>query len=251
MNRIGYNTMSGMELELKRQEIIASNLAAANVPGYKAEFLLSGQFEGDSGDGLNGVSSGSTKIDYAQGALKTTGRELDFAITGEGFFRVKTSDDQILYTRNGAFTLNDNMQLTTDQGFLVVDENDTAITFLPNDDISNLEISSDGMLKIRGNASNGYVYKNLAKIKIEQINNKEDLQRLTGSYFRMPEGKEIEEFETPQNYEVMNARLETANISPIKSMVQLIQSSREFEMGSRILRMVSEMSNKENNAFGS
>lgn len=250
MNRIGYSAMSGMNLEARRQEIIANNIAAANVPGYKAEFLLSSPNKGSSGDSVTGVSGGAIKVDFSQGTLKNTGRQLDFALQGEGFFKVKTTDNKFLYTRNGAFTLDEKMTLVTDQGFQVVDDTDNPIIFLPDDNTSNLEVKSDGTLTLRGTLAEGFVYRDIAKLAITHVENKEDMERLTGSYFRMAEGKTAKAPEEPEVFHVSNCRLETSNVSPVKSMVQMIQSSREFEMGSRVMKMLSDMSSKEERTFG-
>ena len=44
---------------------------------------------------------------YDRGALDTTGRALDFALLGDGFFEIQTPENLMVYTRNGSFTLDD------------------------------------------------------------------------------------------------------------------------------------------------
>lgn len=250
MGKITYDAVSGMELELKRQEVLANNLAAASVPGYKAEFMVSSQFKREFDEqGSNGVGGGQVKVDFSQGELKNTGRRLDFALQGEGFFKVQSLDGKTMLTRNGAFTLNKEMQLTTDQGFLVLSENDSPIVFLPDDDLDQLEVMPDGTMRMMGPASTNYAYKILNKIGVTQIENKEVLERLTGSYFRIPENAEVKKFDTPQTFAISNATLEMANAAPIKTMVQLIQSSREFEMGNRVMRMLTDIHSRELQSF--
>ncbi len=253
MSRITYNTMSGMELEMRRQEVLANNLAAANIPGYKGEFLVSSPFKNamDDQDGLSGVKTGAVKVDYAQGELKNTGRRLDFAIQGEGFFQLSSEDGKTLYTRNGAFTVNSDLKLVTDQGFSVLDETGGEIVFLPQDDLSRIEVSNDGSIKIMGGASQNYSYRNVAKMKVQQISNIEELERLTGSYYRMKSGTIPKEYDAPHEFCVRNSMLEESNVSAMKTMTMLIQSSRDFEMSNKIMRMLVDISNNERQSFSS
>jgi|GEM_PF-708759 len=253
MNRIDYNTVSQMDLELKRQDILASNLAASSVPGYKNEFVVSQSFQNlyDSQDALSGTNDGQVKIDYSQGELYRTGRRLDFAIQGEGFFKVKTSDGQVLYTRNGTFCVSKDLKLVTDNGFTVLNDADSEIQFSPDDNLDNLEVMPDGMLKLIGEPSQNYTYRQLGKINITQISNKEDLNRLTGNYFQIKKDASVKPYATPKESTVINSMLEGSNVSAIKNMTLLIESSREFEMGSRILKALMDINNREQNAFQS
>ena len=61
----------------------------------------------------------SMSTDFSQGPLRETGNALDLALNGEGFFTVQSADDELLYTRQGTFTLNAQGQLVTQQGLLV------------------------------------------------------------------------------------------------------------------------------------
>jgi len=96
-------------------DVIGDNLANVNTPGFKAarasfqDMVSESQGAATSG-GINhpqiglGVAVGTIDRDFAQGALTTTGRTLDLAIEGDGFF-VVNDDSRDLYTRVGAFGL--------------------------------------------------------------------------------------------------------------------------------------------------
>lgn len=114
---------AGMLAEQVQEDQIANDLANASTPGYKAassvqrsfgsmllENTATGQTIGSVDVGVQ-VSKGQANL--TQGPLETTGRPLDFAISGPGFFAVKTAAGT-QYTRNGQFSVN-NQGLLVDQ----------------------------------------------------------------------------------------------------------------------------------------
>jgi len=123
---LGLNIASaGMLAEQVQEDQISNDLANASTPGYKASssvqqsfgsLLLqntaNGQTIGQIATGVN-VSKGQT--DLAQGPMQQTGRPLDFAIQGAGFFAVKTANGT-QYTRNGQFSVSDKGQLIDQYG---------------------------------------------------------------------------------------------------------------------------------------
>jgi flagellar basal-body rod protein FlgG len=123
---LGLNIASaGMLAEQVQEDQISNDLANASTPGYKASssvqqsfdsLLLknsaNGQTIGQIATGVN-VSKGQT--DLAQGPMQQTGRPLDFAIQGAGFFAVKTANGT-QYTRNGQFSVSDKGQLVDQYG---------------------------------------------------------------------------------------------------------------------------------------
>src|SRR3546814_14704094 len=64
-----------------------------------------------------GVRTQGISQQFTQGTIETTDKTLDLAITGEGFFTVKRSaDDQIGYTRNGAFSVEEDRYVVDTTG---------------------------------------------------------------------------------------------------------------------------------------
>ncbi len=121
---LGLNIASaGMLAEQTQEDQLSNDLANASTPGFKAsssvqqsfgDMLLyntkTGQYVGQIQTGVE-VKKGTT--DLAQGPLNPTGDPLDFAITGSGFFAVKTASG-VQYTRNGQFSKN-NQGVLVDQ----------------------------------------------------------------------------------------------------------------------------------------
>ena len=73
--------------------------------------------------------AGST-ISQDQGAVKQTGQASDFALLSEGYFVVQNNAGQRLYTRNGDFTVNQQNQYVTQEGYLVLGANGQAVSAL-------------------------------------------------------------------------------------------------------------------------
>src|SRR6185436_15774389 len=120
-----YTAATGMDALQTKLDVIANNLANVNTVGFKQdranfEDLMyvnqvlpgnqdsAGQF---TPTGIHiglGVRVESVQADFAQGAFEQTGRQLDWAIVGDGLFQVTDPSGQILYTRAGNFGVNAN-----------------------------------------------------------------------------------------------------------------------------------------------
>lgn len=114
---------SGGRALLSRIDLHAHNLANAETTGFKrsrANFadLLSQKLDGvQFGSGVRLVSTSAVQ---EQGTLQATGRELDFAIDGEGYFRVRHPETgDVAFTRAGHFVLDASGRLSTPEGWLV------------------------------------------------------------------------------------------------------------------------------------
>ncbi len=103
--------LSGLNASSKNLEVIGNNVANANTIGAKssrAEFAdmyataMNGA--GSTGAGI-GVSVGAVSQQFTQGSITSTGNPMDLAINGAGFFQVRDTSNQVLYTRNGQFKL--------------------------------------------------------------------------------------------------------------------------------------------------
>ena len=119
MQRSLYSGVTGLTNHQLILDTTANNLANISTNGFKGSrisfstALLQTQNAGSSptgsAGGINprqvglGVRTSSVDVDTRQGALLSTGRTLDLAIQGNGFFRMAGSDGTSAFSRVGNF----------------------------------------------------------------------------------------------------------------------------------------------------
>lgn len=104
---------TGLAASEKQMDVIGNNLANANTVGFKAAdtffaSMLSQSLSGGGGAASVGQGVGVAAVStvFTQGTFQSTGNATDAAIDGNGFFIVKDKDGNSLYTRAGAFHIN-------------------------------------------------------------------------------------------------------------------------------------------------
>ncbi|MGB1930308.1 MAG: flagellar hook-basal body complex protein, partial [Mariniblastus sp.] len=98
-----YSGATALENYSRQQEVVSSNLAHLNTPGYRRQFLTFEEHVGEV-DGVLGSYPGSgirsVSTDFEAGPKKLTERTLDVSIAGDGFFVYQGAEAE-LYSRNG------------------------------------------------------------------------------------------------------------------------------------------------------
>lgn len=115
--------LSALQANSAAIDVIGNNLANLNTNGYKSvEVEFSDLMAQTMGVGANqsqiglGLQSINTSRQFTQGTLQTTNGPTDAAISGNGFFVVKDSNNQTLYTRAGNFQVDASGNLVTPTG---------------------------------------------------------------------------------------------------------------------------------------
>lgn len=127
-----------MNILQKKQENTSANITNVNTPGYKFQDIVQSTMESQEminyaggkdanrrqvlGGFVYGNEIDELYKNFEQGILQETGNPQDYAIVGNGFFTIQMDDGTIAYTRNGNFKLNQNNELVTMDGYLVLDE---------------------------------------------------------------------------------------------------------------------------------
>lgn len=200
-----------------RQQVLAHNLANADTPGFKAERVFARLIEGE------GVVA-RTATDQSQGTLTPTGRPLDLAIDGPGFFVVDTPDGDRL-TRGGAMHVDDVGRLVTAAGHPLLGEQGPIV--VPPGAV---EIDASGTVSVDG--------REVARLRMEAVPADVSLVRESGGLYR-PDALRMP-LDASQR-RVRQGHLEESNVSPIESLVDMITVQRSFAAVQNSVRVMDDV----------
>lgn len=230
-----YAACAGMMSRTAALDTIANNLANVSTPGFKAEHNSFSSLLATADDApistLNqdvneyGFLSG-TQLDSTQGALVPTGNDLDLAIEGKGYFAVNTAGGPV-YTRAGNFRVSPQGQLITSAGDQVMGEGGP-ITLVGQP----VSISADGTISVDGAIA--------GRLKVVEFPSGTTLQSMGGSYYTAPAGTAT----TAKDSQVRQRELESSNVNPVTSVIELISAQREVESMRHTLSMFSDEMDK-------
>ena len=261
---------SGMIAQQVSLDNIANNLANVNTSGFKkqsTEFStllyqkLQRKQTDNNGDpkptiaqvGLGVRVSGLTSR-FVQGQLLETGNDYDFAIEGDGFFRIRMADGTMAYTRNGSFKLSigsdGGVSLATAEGYNVLGRDGEPITFNPEElDLNQLLTDEYGSFYYPG--ENGSMQSLGIQIGLAQFNNPEGLYKISGTYFRETANSGEARLEGEDDAilvsMVHSQYLEGSNVQTADEIVNMIVTQRAYEMNSKVITASDEMHQQANN----
>jgi flagellar basal-body rod protein FlgG len=171
-----------------------------------------------------GVRIAATTHDFSQGSFDTTGRPLDMAIEGEGFFKVKLADGTYAYTRAGNFHADDQGNIVDTNGH-ILDGN----LVIP-DGTTSLVIQQDGTVYYAVN--NETTYSDLGQINLVRFPNKYGLKNIGQNLYQVTESSGDEIIGTAGDESFGNIRqynLEQSNVNVITSMMDLVLAQKVFD----------------------
>jgi flagellar basal-body rod protein FlgF len=212
---------ANMDALTEQYRTITQNIANANTSGYKRRVT---SFASTLASAQGGAStpSGQTQTDFTQGHLTQTGRNLDLALEGKGFFVVDTPQGQT-YTRGGVFNLNAQGQLVDYAGNPVAGENGP-ITVPRTAGAGSLTVSSTGDVAAGGHK--------LGKLKIVEFPAGTKLESLGNCCFRAPANADPQ---ISKKTVVHQDCQEASNVSIVEEMVDLIKVTRMYEANAKTI----------------
>lgn len=213
-----YSAMTGALAQEEHMDILANNLANGSTNAFKShqatfKELMDKEREGASNETQRHVILDSTYRDFSQGPLKHTSNPLDVAIQGEGFFAVDTPQGE-RFTRNGAFLLNNERQLTTVDGHLV--QGTGGAIEVPQGET--VFINQSGAV-VAGEIEVG-------KLRVVEFEDSQKLQRYGHGLYIAPEGVDARDKEFSN---VEAGALERSNVNMIREMTSLIKVTRFYD----------------------
>ena len=118
-----YTALTGLNAAQSTLEITSNNIANVNTAGFKrsradfGDIFATSPLQKSSSVIGQGVALKEVSQEFSQGNIQSSSNALDLAISGDGFFMLKSADGlQNIYTRNGSFTLNDQYNVVNSAG---------------------------------------------------------------------------------------------------------------------------------------
>lgn len=198
------NSARSLSYLLKLQQVAANNLANANTDGFKADRLTAHL----AADGTYPVAVQHT--DLEQGALHQTGRSLDFALEGPGFFTIATPEGERL-TRGGSFRLDAAGRLVTADNDPVLNDQGQALILNGAD----IQVGTDGTVTVDGAPA--------GRLRVATVENPSAMLKAGGNLF-IPGGP----LHDVEGSVVRQGHLELANVDPVLSTVDLVTIQRAY-----------------------
>jgi flagellar basal-body rod protein FlgF len=230
MDRLIYTAMTGAKHTLEKQATTSHNLANATTTGFRAQI---DQFRAVPVQGAPlatraFVVDSTTGSDFRSGAIQHTGRQLDVAVQGDGWFAVQAADGSEAYTRNGSFQLDENGVLRTATG-LVVQGDNGQVSIPPG---RNFEVAKDGTISLVPDGSEATGLTTVGRLKL--VNPPADeLVRGDDSLFRLKDGNAAD---GDPGVSVLSGSLESSNVNVVDEMVNMISLARQFDMQMKMLQ---------------
>ena len=258
-----YTAATGMQALEAKLDVIANNLANVNTVAFKkdrANFedlfyrqeTLPGSLDSAGQFTPTGISIGlgskvsSIQQNFEQGAFQQTGRQLDVAIEGMGFFQVADPDGTILFTRAGNFSVNAS-------GNLVAGSANTGRLLDPPIQIpqnaTNVVIDPFGQVQVQ--IPGQQQLSPVGQIQMAFFLNPEGLLQLGENLYAQTDASSTPQTDAPGTNGLGKLRqnmLEASNVEPVQELIDLITTQRSFELnsqavqaGDQILQVISNL----------
>ena len=209
------------------QAAVTNNLANAGTTAFKADLFYAEQGYARSGE------AGASAVDFKAGNISYTGRDLDIAIAGDGWMRVITPGGEEVLSRRGDLRVDPTGNLVDAEQNQIL--GDGGPINVPAD--SQVTIGADGTISFipRGETALGTVV--TGRISLVNPNPDTLTKGLDGNI--RAEGQA--NLEPAAEVQLAVGALETSNVNPIASMVQMIELSRSFEGHIQTMKSADEL----------
>jgi flagellar hook protein FlgE len=267
-----FSAISGLKAHQIMLDVTANNISNVNTVGFKSQRTsfkdalsqwqragsgASGAFGGTNPSQIGlGVNLGAIDNLMQSGAVQATGNNLDVAIQGDGFFRLKTwtgaaLSPEALYSRAGNFTLDVNGYLVSQDGYYVVgytwDNTAQALTTTETriqvpTTTKTVSIGQNGL--VIAVDSNG-AQTTIAGVTLAKFPNQAGLERSSANLWRASPNSGAESPGTPGDTTglgtLVPGAVEMANVDLAQEFTSMISAQRGFQANTRIISAADEM----------
>ncbi len=234
MSELTAQISSSLDGLTREFNIIAHNLANVSTVGYKRRCNTFSKSLATQGvwteTGTDGEVDLYATFDFSQGSFTETGRSLDFALCGKGFFVIETPNGP-LYTRNGMFRLDQNGQIVDSVGRIVAGESGP-ISIPPDAGLSRISVSSDGTISAAGAAVG----------KFRLVDFKDNESELIAAGLNCFHASEDMKPDPPENLIVKQGFQESSNVQLVEELVDMIMVTRLYEANVKFMSVSKDTS---------
>lgn len=278
-----YTATSGMMAHNRKQQILTNNLANANTPGFKqdqtvlrafpAQFIQAVQMSSSVNNGVRiptgqkfigtlntGVYAQEGIPSFLQGPLKETGNTTDFALLDELLpinpetqekgtivFAVALDNNQIRYTKNGQFTINQSGFLTTSEGYRVLNQNLEPIQVNSKD----FKVLGNGQIALaNGLGTNDRLWIGYTEESQQLIKEGNGLLQWRGNPGAGPQFVDNVDLLNNTGSFIKQGFIEQSNVDVTQTMTEMITSYRGFESNQKVIQAYDRSMEKTVNEIG-
>jgi len=263
MLRSMYSGISGLKNFQTKLDVIGNNIANVNTYGFKKgrtvfKDMISQTTSGASAatatrGGVNpkqvGLGSQIAAIDtiHTGGSMQSTGRVLDLAVSGDGFFQVADGNANPptafaadrLYSRAGNFYLDSNGFLVNGDGKYLVGTGAAPIN-IPTT-AQSMSVGQDGSISFVDAAG---VLQNAGQLQLVKFPNSGGLTKAGSNYFQQSPASGIAQVGVPLTAGlggVQSGFLEMSNVDLSEEFTEMIVTQRGFQANTRIITTSDEI----------
>ncbi|MDX8390313.1 MAG: flagellar hook basal-body protein [Mariprofundaceae bacterium] len=224
--------ISGVSGQMAQHKMdnISHNLANINTVGYLSD-QISFQTVLTNNHAVSGspelapaayLAPSSQYINVEEGAARETGNDLDFAIHGNAFFRVKTDGGEEAYSRAGNFVLGEDGILLTQGGLSVLDDTGNEIR-LPS---GRIDVTELGAISVDG--------ERVGQFGLVSITDPTKMRKLDGVLLTTDKNNTGEVGAGARLYQGM---VNSANVNAIQLMAEMTNTLRNYQS---MMKMIEE-----------
>ena len=225
-----YTGMAGLQAISAQMQAVASNIANAQTPGYEAvQAVTDAQlYQGTNAPVGADAALETLGPDLKPGPLKETGDPMNVGIGGNAWMQVQTANGTAL-TRNGSLSVSSAGILTDNAGDPILNTNGMPIS-LPA--LAKLQIGSDGTVSgVLASDTSGKA-QTFAKISLVATPSG-TLTSLGASLYQAPAGTA---FTQASGGSLHQGYLNDSNVDPTMAMMQMINSSRSYQLQTDLMK---------------
>jgi flagellar hook protein FlgE len=247
-----YSSISGLKNYQMKLDVIGNNIANVNTYGFKKSRVtfkdlvnqeISGASEANNGrGGVNvkqiglGTQIGTIDTIHTQGSLQTTGRILDLAINGDGYFVVSRGNDEgDGYMRAGNFYLDADGNIVNGDGYYLKAEGTDNPIQIP-DSAKSFSIGKDG--EVTYVDEDGEMQSTNRRIAVAKFSNNEGLKKLGEGLFEATANSGNADERVPGTEgtgTIVSGALEMSNVDLSEEFTEMIVAQRGFQANTRII----------------